>query len=64
MFNCLGLKILFKGKIGSGGGIKTKTISLKCGKNSLTHKNLKIDYLNNQIKSKSGVIGMSVMLIY
>ena len=63
-FNCLGLKIIFNGKIGIGGGVKTKKNILKLGINSLNNKHLKIEFQKIQIKTKSGTLGVKFFLIY
>ncbi len=63
-YNIFGLRIIIKGKIGSIGGNKTKTISFYQGRNSLNNKKLKVEYQKIQIKTKSGTLGIKYFLFF
>ena len=64
ILNCLGLRFIIRGKIGIGGGVKTRNILFKVGQNSINNKSLKLDFQKIQIKTKSGIIGLKIFLFY
>lgn len=63
-FNCLGFFLKIKGKISVGGNSKKRRYSIKVGKNSLSRKNIKFNYLKGLVRTPVGVLGFKVLLHY
>jgi hypothetical protein len=63
-FNCLGLKISVRGKISVKGNSKKKRFRLGLGVNSISKKNLKINYSDGIVRTKTGVLGLNFTLFY
>jgi hypothetical protein len=64
LFNCSGLKLKINGKIGASGSAKTKSIVANFGKNSTNNKFLKLDFQKIEIKTKSGIFNIRLILCY
>lgn len=64
MFGCLGFKLYISGKIGVAGNSKTRTAIVNWGRFSLTNKSLKLDLLQNIIRTNTGAMGLTLALTY
>jgi len=63
-FKCLGLYIKIKGKIGVGGNLKKRKFIFKMGSFSFTKKSQKLNYIKDNVRTYSGVLGFEIYLIY
>lgn len=64
ILGCLGFKLSVSGKIGVSGNSKTRTWILKWGAFSLTKKSIKLDYIQDVIRTNTGVLGFNFFLTY
>lgn len=63
-FQCLGLYIKIKGKVGVGGNSKKRKYIFKLGSFSFTKKSQKLSYVKDSIRTYSGVLGFESYLTY
>lgn len=63
-FNCLGVVLKIKGKIGVGGNLKKRKFILKTGSFSFTKKSQKIQYIKDSIRTYSGVLGFEFFIAF
>ena len=62
--NFIGLRLEVSGKISVAGNAKTRKYTISAGAFSLTKKCIKLKYLTTQIRTITGVLGMSLFLSY
>ena len=53
-----------RGKISLAGDSKKKTIFVKYGKHSTSQKNLNLNIVHDQIKTETGVLGVTLGLFF
>ncbi len=63
-FNCLGVRIIFRGKLGVGGSVRKRSLKFSTGLNSSSSKFIKLNRTTNVIRTKTGVVGFSVLIAW
>jgi hypothetical protein len=61
-FNCLGLSVVFRGKLGIGGNARKRALKYQTGMISSSSKYVKLSRSINVVRTKTGIVGFSVIL--
>lgn len=63
-FNCLGLSVVFRGKLGIGGNARKRSLKYQTGMISSSSKYVKLSRSIDVVRTKTGIVGFTVILAW
>lgn len=64
LFDCQGVRIVFRGKLGVGGNARKRSLKYSTGMYSFSTKFIKINRNYDIIRTKTGVVGFSIVVAW
>ena len=64
LFNCLGLSVVFRGKLGIGGNARKRALKYQTGMISSSSKYVKLSRSIDIVRTKTGVVGFTVIVAW
>lgn len=63
-FDCLGISIVFRGKLGIGGNARKRALKYHTGVISSSSKYVKLSRYNDVVRTKTGIVGFTVIVAW